>query len=93
MAHAERDLQRVGSYNLPTAGSTISHFVLGTTDNAAAVETAGYLNASRHKLAVNDFVTAHIGGPTVKGYRVATVPATGDVTIAVVYEPPAVPPA
>lgn len=84
MAHDVRRLRRYNSITL--SGNRMIHFFNYATDNTAAeTVAAGYFNDSRAALTVGSVIDAVIdvdGTPDNIRIRVATVPASGNVTVA-----------
>lgn len=84
MAHDPRALQRI-STNLMANGRKVHHFTYASDHTKAEIVTAGYFNASRPALTPGSLIQAVAdldGTPNALLIRVATVPATGDVTVA-----------
>lgn len=80
-----RSVATLGSMDTDTVLN--KKWALKTADAAATVAAAGYFNGARGLLQVNDLIEAvtGVGGSVVvKAYIVATVPATGNVTVAAV---------
>ncbi|MGV0912433.1 hypothetical protein [Martelella sp. FOR1707] len=82
-------------YNLTTAGKTVALTntrmvgmkYYATDDTVAEVTAAGYFNPSRADLSVNTLIVADCdldGTPALAMLRVTAVPATGNVTTAIV---------
>ena len=84
MAYSATSLVRIASIAV-AMGRSISVHGFGTPDAAATVETSGYFNAARGRLAKGDIIMAAMvidGTPVLKNYVVTAVPASGNVTIA-----------
>lgn len=84
MAHDTRRLRRYNSITL--SGNRLVHAFTYATDNTKAeLLTDGYFNDSRMALTVGSRIEALCdadGTPNWVDVRVATVPATGNVTVA-----------
>jgi len=82
MAFSRENFQRIGGGLSGTAPAVFSHH--SDTDSVTAQAAAGYFNAARAELRVGDQI--HISSGTTTGTGgvrvVATVPATGNVTVA-----------
>jgi hypothetical protein len=83
MAHDTRRLRRYAS--VPLSGGRAIHFNAYATDNTKA-ETiaAGYFNDSRSALTVGSIINAVVdvdGTPEFVRIKLATVPASGNVTV------------
>lgn len=92
MSFSDKSLSRdqqmpVGSTAGITGVGMSTWWRYATADAAATVETAGYFNNARSRLAVGDSIDAVmvIGGtPVKKSYVVLTVPAAGsNITIGI----------
>lgn len=82
-----RSLCLVNSVPYGTAGRAVDFFHYATGDAVATVTTAGYFNAARDKLSVNDVIEALCVADGV-GDRVSVIvtavpAAPGNVTVAV----------
>lgn len=85
MAFAIRSLALLASVPVAEARSW-KIYTYATDDAAATVLAAGYFNAARAKLAVNDRIdvcAVHNGVGDLLTLKVLTVPASTDVTVAV----------
>lgn len=84
MAHVPRQLRRSNSITL--SGNRKVHFFDYSTDHTKAeVLTAGYFNGSRASLSAHSIINAVVdldGTPEYVRIKVATVPASGNVTVA-----------
>lgn len=83
MAFNSKALCRMGE-SFVGATNVKSCFFYATSDAAAAVAAAGYFNNARDKLRVGDVIIASLdtgGAPDARTYVVASVPASGDVTV------------
>lgn len=86
MAFEARSLCLNNSTPYGTAGRAVDFFHYATPDAAATVTTAGYFNAARDKLSVNDVIEALCVADGVgdrQSLIVTAAPATGNVTVAV----------
>ncbi|WP_295805932.1 hypothetical protein [uncultured Nitratireductor sp.] len=88
MAFKIRQLSRYHSVSYDDNGTSkkCNFYNYVTTDPDAAAQTAGYFNDARAILNVGDSITAICdasGTPERVTLLVATVPASGDVTVAV----------
>ena len=82
MAFSRENFQRIGGGLSGSAPAIFCHH--NDTDSVATQAGAGYFNAARDELKVGDQI--HISSGTTTGTGgvrvVATVPATGNVTVA-----------
>lgn len=83
MAHMPRQLRRSNSITL--AGNVMIHtFDYATNHTKAEVLTAGYFNESRAALSKSSIINAVVdvdGTPEYVRIMLATVPASGNVTV------------
>lgn len=85
MAHRVRDLRRRTTISIP-GQRQIMFFDYATVHTLAEVQAAGFFNASRDNLtkdSIIDCVADINGTPARVVLRLATVPATGNVTTVV----------
>lgn len=86
MAFQARSLCLYNSVPYGSGGARVDFFNYATADAAATVIAAGYFNAARAKLKVNDVITAMTsagGTGDVLQLRVTAVPASGDIAVVV----------
>ena len=85
MAFTASQLKRVQQVFLPGLNRMSNLWFLATEDASATVTTAGYFNASRSELFVGDTIIAKVaigGTADTLILNVATVPASGNITVA-----------
>lgn len=83
MAHLPRQLRRYNSITL-SGNRKIHSFDYASDHTKAEVLTAGYFNASREALSAHSIINAVVdvdGAPEYVRIKVATVPASGNVTV------------
>lgn len=83
MAHQPRQLRRSNSITL-SGGRMIHFFDYATDHTLAETIAAGYFNDSRAALTAHSIINAVVdvdGTPAYARIKVATVPASGNVTV------------
>ncbi|MUO84776.1 hypothetical protein GOZ78_03490 [Agrobacterium vitis] len=84
MAHIKYDLVSAGRPVMLSNTRIIKFFNYATDHTKAEVLTAGFFNASRDDLTPHSIINAVVdcdGTPEYVRIKVATVPATGNVTV------------
>jgi len=81
MAYAEKGLSKVSNLNSVAGGATTRQMWVydGVADAVGLIDDAGYFNAARGFLKVGDIILV-LASDGFRYAKVATVPATGNVT-------------